>query len=129
MGSPYSAFFLLSIMIGRMVLSSVLFSGSVLMLAAVKPLAASPSCSPEVAKRMVLGIAFAANLGSMWFPISSPLNLITLSILKQFDTSVALGEWCIIAIPVSCVVLLLTWILLAAMFQPPSGALQDPDAN
>merc|ERR1719428_1105699 len=117
MGSPYSAFFLLSIMIGRMVLSSVLFSGSVLMLAAVKPLAASPSCSPEVAKRMVLGIAFAANLGSTWFPISSPLNLITLSTLRQFDHGVELVEWCIISIPASCVILLLTWLLLIAIYR------------
>merc|ERR1719236_244909 len=115
-GSVDSACFLLSLMLGTMVLSSVLFSGSVLMLAAVRPLAASSTCSPPVAKRIILGIGFAANLGSMWFPISSPLNLITLSILKQFDHSVEFTEWCIIAIPVSCVVMFLAWLVLIILY-------------
>merc|ERR1719261_1968067 len=111
-----------------MVLSSVLFSGSVLMLAAIKPLVASSTCAPVVAKRLILGIGFAANLGSMWFPISSPLNLIVISILKQFDHSVDFSEWCVISIPVSCLILLLTWLMLNILYRVPSASAQQPDA-
>lgn len=128
-GSADSACFLLSLMLGTMVLSSVLFSGSVLMLAAVRPLAASSTCSPPVAKRIMLGIGFAANLGSMWFPISSPLNLITISILKQFDHSVLMSEWCIISIPVSCLVLFLTWLLLTFLYSIPSASAEQPSVD
>jgi len=126
-GSVDSACFLLSLMIGTMVLSSVLFSGSVLMLAAIRPLAASSTCSPVIAKRLILGIGFAANIGSMWFPISSPLNLITLSILKQFEHSVEFTEWCIISIPVACVVMLFTWLILIILYREPEGIVMLAD--
>lgn len=128
-GSIDSACFLLSLMFGTLALSSVLFSGSVLMIAAVKPLVASSTCSPEVAKRILLGIGFAANLGSMWFPISSPLNLIVISILKQFDHSVDFSEWCVISIPVSCLILLFTWLMLNILYQVPSASAPQADAG
>jgi len=70
-----------------------------------------------VAKRLLLGIAFCANAGSSWFPISSPVNLITISLLKQFDdVKVSLWAWTSAAISISTVVMLFIWIWMLQVF-------------
>jgi len=119
--APNSPSFLLLLVMGGMAICSILFSGSLTLLAALKPVIMTPSgkeiVEKNVAKRLLLGIAFCANAGSSWFPISSPVNLITISLLKQFDdVKVSLWAWTSAAISISTVVMLFIWIWMLQVF-------------
>jgi len=109
-----SSCFLLVLMYGTMAMCSVMYSGSIMLLAAIKPFIRDAPA--PVAKRLMLGIAFASNLGSTWLPISSPVNLIAISLLGEFDEEISLYEWVLIAIPVSSLILVGSWMTLCVFF-------------
>lgn len=85
-----------------------------MLLTAFKPIL--DNSPPPVAKRVRLGIAFASNVGSTWLPISSPVNLIAVSLLDEFDHPVTLFAWTVTAIPVSLLVIAGSWICLMYLF-------------
>merc|ERR1719450_1874136 len=96
---------------------SVLYSGSIMLLGALKPfLQKSGRISPPAAKRLMLGVAFASNAGSTWLPISSPVNLIAIQIMEEFDHRISPLAWALVAVPVSTLTMLLTWVALILLF-------------
>ncbi|CAE7807593.1 PHO91 [Symbiodinium sp. CCMP2456] len=95
--------FLLVIMLSTMAACSVLVSGSIVVLAALKPLLMKRGpgqLEVPVIKRLLLGVAFAANAGSILLPISSPVTLITVSLLRDFACASGIGSWFFISAPV-----------------------------
>mmetsp|Transcript_24101 Transcript_24101/g.38288 ORF Transcript_24101/g.38288 Transcript_24101/m.38288 type:complete len:720 (+) Transcript_24101:110-2269(+) len=117
---PDSPYFLLAFMLGGMAMCSVLYSGSLVLLSALRPLilptGAKDPLTPPVAKRLLLAVAFCSNAGSVWLPISSPVNLITVSLLREFEYEVHLTHWVMVAIPVSTIAMIALWPIMLYLF-------------
>eukprot|EP00927_Polykrikos_kofoidii_P015647 TRINITY_DN16984_c0_g1_i1.p1 TRINITY_DN16984_c0_g1~~TRINITY_DN16984_c0_g1_i1.p1 ORF type:complete len:741 (-),score=131.95 TRINITY_DN16984_c0_g1_i1:30-2252(-) len=121
-----SAVFLLLLMLGSMAACSILYSGSILLLAAVKPMLKASDVGrrwPDpVVKRLLLGIAFASNAGSTWLPISSPVNLVTIGILEEFNQYIPLWSWILVSVPFSTLLMVGAWAVLVIAFPCPTEA-------
>ncbi|ODV94359.1 hypothetical protein PACTADRAFT_76968 [Pachysolen tannophilus NRRL Y-2460] len=72
-----------------------------------------PANSPFI-KAMILGVAFASNIGGMISPIASPQNMIA---MEYMDPNPGWGKWFSIAIPVSLLSLLANWLLIIYTFK------------
>lgn len=110
-----SALGLLVLMIGTTVGSSILYSCSIMVIASLRPFMKDMD-DVNVVKRLLLGTAFASNAGSTWLTISSPVNLIAVSLLRQFDQLISPYRWAIVAIPVSLLTVIGSWCGLLFFF-------------
>ncbi|RKP30057.1 SPX-domain-containing protein [Metschnikowia bicuspidata] len=63
---------------------------------------------------LILGIAFASNIGGMASPIALPQNMIAIGAMEPQPSW---GEWFVIALPVCILSLLLIWGFLLATFK------------
>lgn len=138
--SPESKQFLLFLLLGGMAMCSVLYSGSLVLVSALRPVISPVDgkdvLPPAIAKRLLLGVAFCANAGSVWLPISSPVNLITVALLREFEHEIGLWEWVSVAIPVSTIAVLILWVVMLYLFPNPAEsspggsveAITDPKA-
>lgn len=50
-------------------------------------------------KTLLIGLAFACNLGGMMTPISSLQNTLAVSYLEKAGYSISFGEWMALAVP------------------------------
>jgi sodium-dependent dicarboxylate transporter 2/3/5 len=73
-------------------------------------------------KSMVLGVAFAANIGGMGTIIGSPPNAITVSNLQTLaGIEVSFFGWMIQALPVVIVLIPVAWFILTLIYPPERG--------
>merc|ERR1719498_1973009 len=128
--SPSDKYFLLYLLTGGMAMCSVLYSGSLVLVSALRPVITPVDgkdvIPPAVAKRLLLGVAFCANAGSVWLPISSPVNLIVIALLDEFEYKIGLVEWVSVAVPVSTLAVLCLWVILLYAFPAPSDTDEEP---
>lgn len=66
------------------------------------------------AKALILGVALASNIAGMSSPISSPQNIVAMEYLASYG--IGWGQWLAVALPVSIISLILTWVLLILTF-------------
>jgi sodium-dependent dicarboxylate transporter 2/3/5 len=72
---------------------------------------------------LLLGIAFAANIGGLGTPIGSPPNIIFQSVYREkTGLEVSFGEWMLYGVPLVLVLLPLTWLYLVRGFEKGSPA-------
>jgi sodium-dependent dicarboxylate transporter 2/3/5 len=69
-----------------------------------------------VRRGLVLAVPFAANIGGMGTPISSPPNAVAVGFLQQAGYEVSFLGWMLVAVPLAVGLLFFTWLLLAARF-------------
>lgn len=127
--------FLLLLMLGTTAVASVLYSASMMLMAALRAFCSqdpreisSDKMVPiPVAKRVLLGVAFASNAGSTWLPISSPVNLVAMGLLDNFDKELTTLQWIVFAVPVSTTVIIGSWAFLMLCFPTPPEEPQDPE--
>jgi solute carrier family 13 (sodium-dependent dicarboxylate transporter), member 2/3/5 len=74
-------------------------------------------------KAMVLCVPFAANIGGMGTPISSPPNAVAVGFLQRAGLEVTFLEWMLVAVPVMVLLLAVTWVVLGVLFKSPSSDL------
>jgi len=131
--APDSKFFLLFLLLGGMAMCSVLYSGSLVLLSALRPLIlpvdGKTALPPSIAKRLLLAVAFCANAGSVWLPISSPVNLITVALLAEFDHDIGLVEWVSVAIPVSTIAILVLWVVMLYLYPNTEDKSAEADSE
>jgi len=124
--------FLLMMMLGGCLMCSVLYSGSLVLLAALQPVLReglrSGVLTPYDCKRILLGVAFCSNAGSALLPISSPVNLISISLLGDFDYKISLDAWVCIAMPVMMILMTITWAFLQLIYHSRGGGLSRDEA-
>jgi hypothetical protein len=69
----------------------------------------------------MLGIAYAASIGSPATIIGTPPNTLLVGYLEEnFDISISFGEWMLFGLPVAVVFLVLAWLVLARLAFPPT---------
>ena len=68
---------------------------------------------------LMLGIAYAASLGSLGTLIGTPPNAILLGNMKDMGIEIGFGEWMLMGVPLSIVLLAACWALLVYVLFPP----------
>jgi sodium-dependent dicarboxylate transporter 2/3/5 len=68
---------------------------------------------------LMLGIAYAASIGSLATLIGTPPNLILSAFVeRQYDIDIGFGQWMALGAPLSAVFLVLTWLVLTRIAFP-----------
>lgn len=76
--------------------------------------------APNVATALMLGIAYAASIGSLSTIIGTPPNAFLIGYLQQEQgIDIGFGQWMLFALPFSVVFLALTWLVLTRWLYPP----------
>jgi solute carrier family 13 (sodium-dependent dicarboxylate transporter), member 2/3/5 len=69
---------------------------------------------------LMLGIAYAASIGSLATPIGTPPNLFMVGFLERnYGIAISFGRWMAFALPISLVLLGLAWLLLTSFLYKP----------
>lgn len=83
----------------------------------IQPLLRNLPTGSNFATALILGVAFASNLGGMSSPISSPQNIIAIELMTPQPSWI---QWFIISIPVCCLCAMLIWWFLVTYFKVSS---------
>lgn len=98
------------------------------MLAICLPIMRGLPESDAYRKALLVGIAFAANIGGLGTPIGSPPNAIAMDYMRQAGSAPEFWMWMLIGVPGVLVMLVLTWGLLLVVFrgQQQEIEIQEP---
>jgi solute carrier family 13 (sodium-dependent dicarboxylate transporter), member 2/3/5 len=75
--------------------------------------------APRIATALMLGIAYAASIGSLSTIIGTPPNAFLVGYLRQQGIDVGFGQWMVMALPLSATFLVITWVVLTRWLYPP----------
>lgn len=76
--------------------------------------------SSNFAVCQMLGIAYAASVGSLATIIGTPPNTFMVEFLdQQYDIQIGFGQWMLVGLPLAAIFLLLTWLVLTRFVYPP----------
>jgi len=92
-----------------------------MMLALIAPALGRMEREEPFRRALLLGVAFAANIGGMGTPIGSPPNAVAMGYLRAAGLQPSFLEWSLVAAPIAAVCLAAAWWLLLKV-HPPSGA-------
>ncbi|HCG55800.1 MULTISPECIES: DASS family sodium-coupled anion symporter [Brevibacterium] len=69
---------------------------------------------------LMLGIAYSASIGSLGTIIGTPPNLFLVGYLEEnHDISIGFGQWMLVGVPLSIVMMIIAWFLLVkVLFKP-----------
>ncbi|MEM6798761.1 MAG: SLC13 family permease [Planctomycetota bacterium] len=112
------AMILLGVMLVTAVLSMFVSNTATatLMLAVLAPLLGSRGEGDRMPKGLLLGIAFAANIGGMGTIIGTPPNAIAAGVLDNEGTPVDFARWMLLAVPPAAALLAMAWGFLTASY-------------
>ncbi|BBX19487.1 carboxylate transporter [Mycolicibacterium duvalii] len=69
---------------------------------------------------LMLGIAYAASVGSLATIIGTPPNTLLVGYLQdEHDITISFGRWMLLGLPLAAVLLVITWVLLAKVIFKP----------
>lgn len=69
---------------------------------------------------LMLGIAYAASVGSLATIIGTPPNTLLVGYLQdEHDINISFGQWMLLGLPLASVLLVITWVLLAKIVFKP----------
>ncbi|WP_101650935.1 SLC13 family permease [Brevibacterium ihuae] len=72
---------------------------------------------------LMLGIAYAASVGSLGTIIGTPPNLLLVGYLEEnHDISIGFGQWMLVGVPLAVVMMAITWFLLVKVLFKPETA-------
>ncbi|GAA1235806.1 DASS family sodium-coupled anion symporter [Prauserella halophila] len=74
---------------------------------------------PNFATALMLGIAYAASIGSLGTIIGTPPNAVLLGYLDEQGISIGFGQWMLFGLPIAIVFLFLAWLILAKVIYRP----------
>jgi len=85
------------------------------------PILAQMPAKEPFRKSLMLSIPFAANIGGMGTPISSPPNAVAVAYLRSAGFDISFFEWFLLALPIWIVLLLILYFLLSKLYKLPIG--------
>ncbi|MFZ1703072.1 MAG: SLC13 family permease [Saprospiraceae bacterium] len=75
--------------------------------------------SPGFGKALMLGVAYSCSIGGMATLIGTPTNLVLSGMVeKSFGVGISFYQWFIIGFPISCILLVISWLVLIRVFKP-----------
>jgi sodium-dependent dicarboxylate transporter 2/3/5 len=81
---------------------------------------------PRLGALLVLAVAYGASVGGLGTPIGSPTNLVAMGFLERQGIAISFPQWMALALPVTLLMLVLIWALLARTLPADTG--RDPAA-
>lgn len=73
----------------------------------------------NMGKVMMIGIAYAANIGGMGTPAGTPASSITIALIRDLTgKDIKFLEWCVHAVPIVLLLIPLGWIILLKLYPP-----------
>lgn len=99
-----------------------------MMLALIIPIANRLPETDRHRQALILSIPFAANVGGLGTPIGSPPNAIALQYMQQVDLDPGFGTWMAIGVPGVLSMLVISWLVLLAMYRGDANDLPLDDA-
>jgi solute carrier family 13 (sodium-dependent dicarboxylate transporter), member 2/3/5 len=75
--------------------------------------------APRIATALMLGIAYAASIGSLSTIIGTPPNAFLVGYLHQQGIDIGFGQWMLFALPLSLTFLAITWLVLTRWLYRP----------
>lgn len=111
--------FMLAIMWLGVGLSALLsnVTAPLLLVEVLKPLLRDMPTDSRYSRALLLGLAFACNVGGMMTPISSPQNVASLQALRQHGRDITWSEWLYLSIPFCTLAVLVCWLLLLVVYR------------
>ncbi len=109
------------VLIGVMIVTAVLSmfvsntATATLVLAMLTPLVANLPPDAKTSKALMLGVAFAANLGGMGTIIGTPPNAIAAGLLTG-DDAINFAQWMLLAVPPAILLLTIAWAFLTTLY-------------
>jgi len=94
-----------------------------MMITLVTPLMMKIPNEDPFRKGLILCIPFAANIGGMGTPIGSPPNAVAIGFLRNAGQQVSFLDWMIIGVPLSLILLFISWLLLNQMYKSKTKGL------
>ncbi len=91
-------------------------AATALMLMLIKPILDHFKQGDRIKQRMVLAVAFGANIGGITTPIGTPPNAIALGILSDYGVNMNFLDWILITLPIVVILLVITTFVLIWMF-------------
>ncbi|CEG44700.1 divalent anion:na symporter family protein [Plasmopara halstedii] len=112
--------FLLAIMLMGLFLSMWIsnHTAPVLCVSVLLPIIRDFPTNSIYVKTLLIGLAFACNLGGMMTPISSLQNTLAVSFLEKAGYTVTFGQWMAMAVPFCTVSTVLCWAFLLWVMDP-----------
>ncbi|GLD95226.1 hypothetical protein PINS_up003868 [Pythium insidiosum] len=112
--------FLLAIMLMGLFLSMWIsnHTAPVLCVSVLLPIIRDFPTNSAYVKTLLVGLAFACNLGGMMTPIASLQNTLAVSYLEKAGYSISFGEWMAMSIPFCTISTILCWLFLIWVFDP-----------
>lgn len=95
-----------------------------MMLALVAPMLARMPKEEPFRVALLLGVAFAANVGGMGTPIGSPPNAVAVGHLRAAGLQPGFLEWMLVGVPLAAACLALAWGALWTFHRPRDAALR-----
>lgn len=89
-----------------------------LMLGLVLPIVGNLDPYDPGRKSLILSVPFAANIGGLGTPISSPPNAIAMDYMQQQGFEPSFLKWVLIALPGVVGLIVVGWLLLLILFRP-----------
>ncbi|MCP5470058.1 MAG: DASS family sodium-coupled anion symporter [Chlamydiales bacterium] len=115
-----------------LLISSAFFSmwisntaAAALMLMLVMPAFHNLETDDPIKRRVILAIAFGANIGGIMTPIGTPPNAIALGILRDFGIEIDFLRWMLYTVPFALILLAVTAVVLTLLF-PSKTKLAPP---
>ena len=106
---------LLTVMIVTMCASALIsnVAAPVLSFGLIQPILRNLDCTSPLAQSLILGIAFAANIGGLSSSIASPQSVIG---SKYMEGQITFGSWFLISTPIAFISVLACWLWLTYTF-------------
>ena len=76
--------------------------------------------APNFATGLMLGIAYAASIGSLATVIGTPPNTFLIAYLSEnHDINIGFGTWMLFGLPLAIVFLVIAWVVITKVLYPP----------
>ncbi len=79
----------------------------------------------NLGKIMMIGIAYAANIGGMGTPAGTPASSITIALIRDLTkVEIKFLDWCLRAVPIVLLLIPLGWYILLKLYPPETKRIQ-----
>lgn len=111
--------FMLAVMMLGVGLSALVsnVTAPLLLAEVLKPLLRDRPTDSRYSRALLLGLAFACNVGGMITPISSPQNVAAIQTLQAAGGNITWAQWLSVSVPFCIVAVLLAWALLMLVYR------------
>ncbi|MBD3383251.1 MAG: DASS family sodium-coupled anion symporter [candidate division Zixibacteria bacterium] len=113
-----------TILLGLMITSAFLSmwmsntATAAMMIALSLPIMRGIDADDPYRKALILGIAFACNLGGIGTPIGTPPNAIAIKFMSDHGIEISFMRWVIASLPIALILVIGAWRIILMMYKP-----------